>query len=343
MGVQGFVQLDGRLVGLALHGAGQRVATEQQIRLASQVARLDHLDQGVTLVEQVHLGAGGDVQAGFDGVAVAQRDADTGVGADQAAFTDADDDVAAAGQSAHGRAAAAQVRALADEDASGNAAFDHARAFGAAVEVDEAFVHHGGAFADIGAQAHTGAVGDTHAGRHHVVGHFRELVHREHFQQLALQACFQLAFGQLAEVDGALTGPGHVGQQRENAGQAQAVRLDQTMRQQVQLEVGLRGAGQRGVFSQEGGDQRVVAFGQTGQQRRLSGVHAFQGFGQVSGLCGGEGDGLVAALVAELLGGLGYQLAGRIEQRQGVEDFQPVALAVLGANTKGDAVKGGAH
>lgn len=122
MGVQRFVQLDGRLVGLALHGAVQRVAAEQQVGLAGQVAGLDHFDQLVVLIQQVHLGAGGDVQAGLDGVAITQRDADTGVGANQAAFADLDDDVAATGQGAHGRAAAAQVRALANEHASGNAA-----------------------------------------------------------------------------------------------------------------------------------------------------------------------------------------------------------------------------
>src|SRR5690606_35155400 len=157
--VQRLVQFDRGFVGLALHGTAQRVATEQQVALAGQLARLDHLDQLALFVEQVHLGAGRDVQTGFDGIAVAQRDADTGIGADQAAFTDGNDDIAATGQRAHGGAAAAEVRALADEDARRDASFDHAGAFSAGVEVDEAFVHHRGAFADVGAQANARTVG----------------------------------------------------------------------------------------------------------------------------------------------------------------------------------------
>lgn len=140
-----------------------------------------------------------------------------------------------------GQLAAAQVRAFADEYAGRHAAFDHTGAGSTGVEVDKALVHHGGAFADISAQAQARGVSDTHAVRHHVVGHFRELVDREDFQQLATQAGFQLTFGQLAEVDGALAGPGHVRQQRENAGEVQAVGFNQAVRQQVQLEVGLRG------------------------------------------------------------------------------------------------------
>src|SRR3989338_2266267 len=153
MGVQGFVQLDRRFVGLALHCAGLRVAAEQQVRLASQIAGLEYLDQFVVSIEQCHLGAGSDVQAGLHGVAVAQWDADTGVGADQAAFAHRNHDITATGQGAHGRAAAAQVRALAYEYARRNAAFDHAWAGGASVEVDEAFVHHGGAFTHASAWA----------------------------------------------------------------------------------------------------------------------------------------------------------------------------------------------
>ena len=48
-------------------------------------------------------------------------------------------------------------------------------------------------------------------------------------------ACFQLAFSQFAR-SMRLAGPGDVRQQRENAGQVQAVRLDQAMRQQVQQQ-----------------------------------------------------------------------------------------------------------
>ena len=204
-------------------------------------------------------------------------------------------------------------------------------------------MHHRGAFTDVGAQAHTGAVGDAHTGRHHVVGHLGELVHREYFQQLALQACFQLALCQLGQVDGTLAGPGHVRQQREDAGQVQAVRLGQAMRQQVQFEIGLGGAGQGRVAIEEGGDQRLVAFGQAGEQGGLGSVDAFQGFGQFTCLLGGKGDGLVAAGVAKLLCSLVRQRGERVQQRLGVENFQPAALAVLGADTEGDAEQLGRH
>src|SRR5450830_688539 len=233
--VQRFVQFDGRFVGFALHGTGLGVTAEQQVRLAGQLTRLDHFNQLVALVEQRNLGPGGDVQARFHGVAVAQRDTDTGVGADQATFADLDHDVAATRQGAHGGATAAQVRAFADKYACRDTAFDHAWAFGAAVEVDETFVHHGGAFAHVGAQADTRSISDTHAAWYDVFVLYRDLVHREHFQQLATQARFQLAFGQLIDVDRALAGPGHVRQLREYTGQAQAVGLDQAMGQQVQL------------------------------------------------------------------------------------------------------------
>ena len=60
---------------------------------------------------------GGDVAAGLDDAVVAERDAEAGIGADQAALADADLLLAAAGQRAHQRGAAADVAAGADDDA----------------------------------------------------------------------------------------------------------------------------------------------------------------------------------------------------------------------------------
>ena len=88
------------------------VAPEQQVVAPGQVAGLD--DRAVL---QRHLGAGGDVAAGLDHAVVAERDADAGVGADQAPLADADDLGAAAGERAHDRRAAADVGAVADDDA----------------------------------------------------------------------------------------------------------------------------------------------------------------------------------------------------------------------------------
>src|SRR5690606_28045612 len=149
-----------------------------QVGLTGQFARFHHFDQLTLFVEQVYLGAGGNVQARLHGIAVTQRDTDAGIGADQAALANGNYDIAATGERAHGGAAAAQVRTLANEYACRDAPFNHARAFGAGIEVDETFVHDRSAFANIGAQANTCSVGDTYAGRDHVVAHLRELVHR---------------------------------------------------------------------------------------------------------------------------------------------------------------------
>src|SRR5690606_10960241 len=78
--VQHLVERDGALVGLALDGTGLRVAAEQQIRLVGQLPRLDDADLVVVLIQQRDLEARGDVETGFHGAAVAQRNADTGVG-----------------------------------------------------------------------------------------------------------------------------------------------------------------------------------------------------------------------------------------------------------------------
>ena len=66
-----------------LDSAGLAVAPEQRVRGAAQLAGLDHAPVG-----QAHQRAGGDVEAGFDDAVVAQADADTGLGAQQAALPD---------------------------------------------------------------------------------------------------------------------------------------------------------------------------------------------------------------------------------------------------------------
>ena len=102
------------------------------------VAALDDLAVG-----QRDQRAGGDVEPGLDGAVVAEADADAGVGAEQAALADADDLAAAARERAHDRAAAADVRAVADDHAGRDPALDHRVPERARVVVHEALVHHG--------------------------------------------------------------------------------------------------------------------------------------------------------------------------------------------------------
>src|SRR5690606_2173413 len=144
---------------------------EQQTALAGQHPGLVDGPVG-----QRHLGAGGDVQAGFHDAVVAEGDADAGVGADQAALPDGDDLLAATGEGAHDRGPAAQVGTVRDDHAGGDPTFHHGGAEGAGVEVDEALVHHGGSAGQVSAQPDPVGVADPHPGRDHVVHHARELV-----------------------------------------------------------------------------------------------------------------------------------------------------------------------
>ena len=88
-----------------------------------------------------------------------------GVGAEQAALADRDDLLAAAGQRAHDRGAAADVGAVADDHARRDPALDHRGAERAGVEVDEALVHHGRAVGEVRAEPHAVGVGDADARR----------------------------------------------------------------------------------------------------------------------------------------------------------------------------------
>src|SRR5690606_41983559 len=103
----------------------------------SQITAFHHFHHVFLVVQQLDFGAGGYIQAGFDGAAVAQRNTDTGVGADQALLAHGNNDIAATGQVAHGRAAAAQVRTVADDYAGRNTAFDHGNTQRAGAKVHE--------------------------------------------------------------------------------------------------------------------------------------------------------------------------------------------------------------
>jgi hypothetical protein len=77
------------------------------------------------------------------------------------------------------RCAAADVGAVADDDALADPALDHRGAQRAGVEVDEALVHDRRPDGEVGSQAHPVGVGDPHAGGHDVVDHAGELVDAE--------------------------------------------------------------------------------------------------------------------------------------------------------------------
>src|SRR4051794_4318314 len=119
VGMQVCVQLDAVATPRhRLDGTGRRVPPEQHVARARELLGLDHLRLALRLVRQRHghLGSGGDVAAGLDHAVVAQRDADAGVGTDQAAPAHRDDLLAPAGEGAHDRRAATHVGAVTDDD-----------------------------------------------------------------------------------------------------------------------------------------------------------------------------------------------------------------------------------
>ena len=152
-------------------------------------------------VGQRHARAGGDVEAGLDHAVVAERDARPALAPSRQRSPSETISRAAAGQRAHDRGAAADVRAVAHHDAGRDAALDHRGAERAGVEVDEALVHHRRALGEVGAEPHAVGVGDPHARRDDVVRHARELVERGDDERLAGGAEAQPDLGQRRRVD----------------------------------------------------------------------------------------------------------------------------------------------
>ncbi len=129
-------------------------------------------------------------------------------------------------------------------------AFHHGNAERASVKVHEAGMHDGGTFGKVGAQTHAVGIADTHAGRHHIVDHARELVDRQHVHVGLRQARsalvgsghhIELAQSEILDRERSIVGPHHIVEGRENAVQVQCVRLGQTHAQQVQTQVGVGG------------------------------------------------------------------------------------------------------
>ena len=149
-----------------------------------------------------------------------------------------------------------------------------------------------------------------------------------------------MTLGQLFQVHGTFVGPGHIGQQREHAGQVNAVGFHQAVRNQVQLEIGFRGGGRLGVRFQNGQHHRAI-----GLLKRygIAGFVLETGFtpfaGNMLNLAVGQLHGRVAALVIQLVANHLDQLVVRVKSRVRVKDFEPVVVTVLGAATQCDGEK----
>src|SRR5690606_7119577 len=112
---------------------GEGVAPEQQVVLAGELPGRDDTRLGELAVVRAgaaagqdrDLRAGGEVQARLDDAVGPQGDTEAGVRAQQRPRSDGDDLLAAAGEGAHDRGTAADVRAVGDDHALRDAPFDH--------------------------------------------------------------------------------------------------------------------------------------------------------------------------------------------------------------------------
>jgi len=201
-------------------------------------------------------------------------------------------------------------------------------------------VHDGRAFAQVGPQPYPRGVGDAHSGRDHVIHHFGKFIHAIHRQGGAFEACGQLAPGQLLQINGTLAGPGNIGQNTEHAVEHQIVGFDQAVGQQMQFEVDLRYRLRLGIL----GNHRQhrwpgAALQAAGKQGQFAFTGGLKGAGelrqgvvvQISKTVAISQSGYIANHV-----GSG---CGRGEQWLRVENFQPLALAVAGADAQPEAVK----
>lgn len=161
------MQIRVELHGLTLTGecfdhSGHRVAAEEQVRNPAQLDGLDGLANVVVVQQHTHLGPSRDVQPGLDHAVISDRDADTGVRPQQGALSDDDLLCATTREGAHDAGATTDVAAVTDDDTCGDAAFDHACAERAGVEVDEALVHDGRSGRQVRTQTHPRGVSDAH-------------------------------------------------------------------------------------------------------------------------------------------------------------------------------------
>ena len=204
------------------------------------------------------LGSGRQIQPRLDDAVVAQRNAQSRVGTQQAALAQRHALEAAAREHPHCRGAAADVGAVPDDDALGHPALHHGAAQRTGVVIDEAGVHDRRPLGQVGAQADIGRIADAHARGQHIVGHARELVDRVHLNRVA-QLGAQAGARDLEVLGGAGPdgGPHDVGQAGEDPVQVDRIGQGQTMGQDVEAQVGarhrLRGVVQVGPAAHDGG------------------------------------------------------------------------------------------
>jgi hypothetical protein len=133
----------------------------------------------------------------------------------------------------------------ADDHALADAPFNHGRSYGSGVEVDEALVHDGRSFGQVGAEPHSGGVGYSHAAGDDVVQHGRKFIHGVDLEVKAvgerpLPDGVDVADGNRAE-----RRPAHIREDVEYPVQLHRVRLHQAVGEEVQSQVGIGGVGRR--------------------------------------------------------------------------------------------------
>ena len=106
------VEVDPLAAGAHLDAAGDGVTQEQQVGSPGKFPGLDHL-----AIRERHLGAGREIQAGFDDAVVAEGDAEPGLGTKEAALPDPHALGPAAGEGPHRGRATPDVGAVTDHDA----------------------------------------------------------------------------------------------------------------------------------------------------------------------------------------------------------------------------------
>lgn len=149
-----------------LQGSGCRVAPKEQAWPPGQLRCLDGLALWCSDER-----ASRDIAACLDDAVVAERDADTGVGAEQATLAHAHNLFAASTGMTHDRRTAADVGTGTDDDAKADTPLNGARTETAGVDAAETLVEDKSAGCQVGAEHDAACIRDADAARPDVVKH----------------------------------------------------------------------------------------------------------------------------------------------------------------------------